>query len=106
MSYVRFDPPHLLDEYQGKAGHEIGGIALSPMALEALAESKMSGSRPLVVRGIWEYPDGRWYLDTAVPTAYIETTTSYRYDEQERRLRLVCPECGIKDGKHRRGCEA
>lgn len=106
MSYTRFQPPHLLREYLGKPGHEIEGLALTPMALDALAEETMTGVRSLVVIGRYEYDDGRFHLDFGVPTAYIASVTDYRWDEEARRLRLECPECGMKDGKHKRGCAA
>lgn len=106
MTYARFTPPHLLREYLGKPGHEIGGNALSPLAFAALADSKVLGHETLVVQGRWDYDDGRFYLDFAVPTGHIEAMTDYRYDHEARRLRLVCPECEMKDGKHRRGCQA
>lgn len=106
MSYTRFDPPHLLSEYVGHTGYEVEGLALSPSALEAVADEKMTGARPLVVIGKYHYPDGSWYLDLAVPTGYIETTTDFRWDENRRRLRLVCPDCEMKDGKHSKACAA
>lgn len=105
-TYVRFSPPHLLREYLGKPGHEIEKLALSPMALAALAESTMTRTNTLVVQGRWDYPDGRFHLDFAVPTGYVESVTNYRYDAEAKRLRLICPECEMKDGKHRRGCTA
>lgn len=103
-SYVPFNPPHLLREYLGKPGHEIEGVALSPDALQALADSRVLGHETLVAVGRWNYPDGRWYLALAVPTAHIESVTDYRWDGH--RLRLICPECEARDGKHRRGCAA
>lgn len=105
-TYVVFSPPHLLKEYLGKPGYEMGGLALSPLALDALGESKVLGREVLVVHGRWNYPDGRFYLDVAVPTSHIEATTDHRWDPNARRLRIECPECGQKDGRHKRGCQA
>jgi hypothetical protein len=105
-TYVRFAPPHLLREYLGKPGFEMEGLALSPMALEALAESTINKTQTLVVQGRWDYDDGRFYLDLAVPTQEVERLTNYRYDADARRLRLNCPDCGMKDGRHKRGCES
>lgn len=105
--YVRFDPPRSLAAYRDSPGSEMGGLALSPMALDALAESVTSRKPPeLAVIGEWRYEDGRRFLDYAVPTDYLEATTDYRYDRDARRMRLVCPACGMKDGKHTRGCDA
>lgn len=106
MTYVRFDPPHLLKEYRAKQGCETNGTMLPDYALDELARSVVLGQETLVVRGRWTYPDGRSYLEFAVPTGYIEAVTNYRYDAGARRLRLECPDCGMKDGKHRRGCQA
>lgn len=105
--YVRYDPPRPLAAYRDSPGPEMGGLALSPMALDALAESVTSGKPPeFVVIGEWRQDDSRRYLDFAVSTAYLEATTDYRYDRDARRMRLVCPACGLKDGKHTRGCDA
>ena len=104
MTYVAFAPPHLLSEYLGRPGHEIGGQALSPYALEALAQSKTTRIPcELAVIGRHDYEDGRFYLDFAVTRAYVESVSEFRWDDG--RLRLVCPSCGWKDGKHTRGCD-
>jgi hypothetical protein len=102
--YVAFSPPHLLKEYLGKPGHEIEGLALPPAGLQALADSRVLGHETLVVQGRWDHDDGRFYLDLAVPTGHIEAVTNYRHDGG--RLRLICQDCGMKDGKHKRGCAA
>jgi hypothetical protein len=104
-TYTPFSPPHLLKEYLGKPGHEISGLALSMGAMDALAESRVRGYDTLVVQGRWDIDD-RFYLDFAVPTRHIEETTNHRWDQSARRLRLICPECDGKDGKHLRGCAA
>jgi len=106
MSYVRFNPPHLLKEYLGKPGYEANGMALSWLALDELGRSKVLGHETLVVVGRTDLEDGRSFLDLAAPTGHVEAVTDYRYDEDARRLRLECPECGQKDGKHKRGCTA
>lgn len=105
-TYTAFNPPHLLREYLGKPGHEVDGTALSRHALDALGEGKVLGHEVMVVRGRWNYPDGRFYLDFAMTTAHVEATTDHRWDPNARRLRIECPECGQKDGKHKRGCAA
>lgn len=105
MTHVRFDPPHLLREYAGKRGHEIGGLALSPPALDALADDTVTGSNSLVVIGRWDRDDGAFFLDFGVPTGHIEATTDYRWDRDAKRLRLICPVCDLKDGKHMKSCD-
>lgn len=103
--YIRFNPPHLLSEYRGKDGHEVGGLALSPMALDALAHSVGSKQAPeLVVIGRYDYPDGRYYLDFGVPTAHIEAVSDWRWDPDAKKLRILCPECDQWDGKHKKSC--
>ena len=79
---------------------------LSFAAYDALALS-MSTGKPceLVIIGEWIRDDGRRWFDYGVTTAYIDATTDYRYDRDARRLRLVCPECAQKDGKHTRTCD-
>jgi hypothetical protein len=106
ITYTRFDPPHLLREYKGKTGYEVGGLALSPMALAALAEGIQTGVDPLVVIGRWDRDDGAFFLDVAAPTGYVASVSAYRYDDDAKRLRLNCPDCGMKDGRHTRGCSA
>lgn len=107
--HVTFNPPHLLREYAGKPGFEVEGLALTPAALHALAAETVTGVRELVVIGRWDYPatedyPARFHLEFGVPTAYIEDNSDYRLEG--RRLRLVCPDCGIKDGKHSKLCAA
>lgn len=105
LSYERFAPPRKLEQYVGQAGLEMGGLALSPAAFAALAESKTTGIPcELAVIGRW-FDDKRTFLDFGVTTTYIEATTDYRYDRDAHRLRLLCPLCGLKDGRHAKGCD-
>jgi hypothetical protein len=107
LAYERFAPSRPLSQYVGQAGLEQHGLALSPSALSALAESKSSDLPcELVVIGAWVRGDGMRYLDFGVPTDYIEATTDYRYDHDAKRLRLICPLCDLKDGRHTKGCDA
>ena len=106
LTYERFDPPRPLSQYVGSAGNELGGLALSPMAFEALAAAKTSDLPcELVVIGAWIDPTGRRYLDYGATTAFIEATTDWRYDRGRERLRLVCQVCQMKDGKHTKSCD-
>jgi hypothetical protein len=76
LAYERFNPPRPLAQYVGQAGHELGGLALSPMALAALAESKTSRVPcELAVIGAWMSEDGRRYLDFGATNAYLESVT-------------------------------
>jgi hypothetical protein len=110
--FVPYPTHRRLSEYTGQPGPEIGGLLLTPWAYEALADSKTSGLPcELVVIGEdrRRNPDGsagERFLVYAVPTEYIEATTSYRLDRETHLLRLVCQECGLRDGKHRRMCDA
>ena len=98
-----FTPHRPLAQYRGQPGHEVGGLALSAMALDALAEAVMTGKPcELVVTG--EYViDERRYLTFGATPAHIEATTDFR--SLGGRLRLVCPSCEEKDGKHLRSCD-
>ncbi len=104
MEYVRFSPPHLLGEYAGMPGYEIGGTALGMRGLDALVVEKATKQRELVVIGQYRYDDGRFFLDFGVPTAWIEEHSSYVLDDGTRRLRLFCRECEGWDGHHGRAC--
>jgi hypothetical protein len=105
-TYTRFRPPHLVAEYIGQPGNELGGNLLTQAAIDAHALSKSTrGPCEIVVIGRWDYEDGRVRLDYGVPTGYIETVSDWRYDEDAKRLRIVCPECGTKDGKHMKSCD-
>ena len=105
-TYQRFRPARPLEFYLGKSGNEVEGLALPPMALEAIAASRTSRIPcELEVIGEWRHDDGRVHLDLGVTTAYIEAVTDFKLDEDAGRLRLVCPDCGLKDGKHTKGCD-
>ena len=86
-------------------GHELGGLALTPHALQALAEARATGKPcEYVVIGEERHPDGRWYLILGANRAYIEAVTDY--SDQGGHLVLTCPDCGKRGGKHVKGCEA
>lgn len=55
LTYNVFRPMHRAEQYLGQSGHEIGGLALNPMALQMIAEAKTAGRRP---SGVWV--DGEW----------------------------------------------
>lgn len=69
--YHRFNPPHLLTEYQAKPGPH-NGHALPAAGYAAIATQKTKGgSWPLVVIGEWVREDGVRFLDLGVPWAWI-----------------------------------
>lgn len=101
--YHPFAPHRPLAQYRGQPGNEVNGQALSLMAYDALADSMASG-KPCELVVIGEYViDGLRYLAYGATPAYIEATTEYR--SVSGRLRLVCPECEEKDGRHLRSCD-
>lgn len=111
---VRFDRPRPLTDYLDDAGaaipgHELGGLALPPHALAALADSKVTRQPcELVVTGEEWGSDGRHFLLFGVSRDYIEATTDYRHvkvDDNDRgALRWVCPDCRERSGKHSKLC--
>ena len=104
--YVRFTPPRRLVEYQGQPGHEVGGLMLSPAAMDAIAKAKNTRSLPeYVVIGEHRYEDGRRYLELGATTGHIEAVTDYRWDSGTKSLRLLCPNCETWDGKHKKVCD-
>ena len=106
LTYERYIPHRPLTQYVGQAGLELGGLALSPDALQVMGDAKTSGIPcELTVIGAWVRDDGMRWLDFAATTDYIEAMTDLRYDREHKRLRLVCPDCGMKDGKHTKGCD-
>jgi len=102
--YHAFTPHRPLAQYRGHTGHESNGLLLTPAAFDALADATNAG-RPCEYEVVGEYvrDDGWVFLDLATTRAYIESATSYLH--LEGRLRLVCPECEGRDGKHGRTCE-
>lgn len=102
--YHPFTPHRPLRQYRGQAGHEVNGMLLSPMALDALSKSVTSDIPcELVVRGEHVREDGVRYLDFAVTKAFIEATTDFL--DENGTLRLVCPRCEQKDGRHLKSCD-
>lgn len=99
MSYTPFIPHRSVRDFR-QSGR------LPNHVLDSLA---MTITRHLpdeyAVIGETVYEDGRTFLEFAVTTAYIEATTIWRHDAEQHRLRLVCPACGLKDGRHTKGCE-
>lgn len=110
--FVRYPEPRRIAEYVGQPGPEIGGLLLSPVAYQVLAESKTSGRTcELVVIGEDRIRNrdgsaGDRYLVYGVPTEYIASVTDYRWDATARKLRLICPGCDLRDGRHTRTCPA
>lgn len=103
LQYVRFDPPHLLREYVGKAGPHLGN-ALPSAGYDALADAANTGNPPqYVVIGEWRDGDTSW-LDLGVTVAWLHAASSYRADENGR-LHWRCPTCGVGNGgKHAIDC--
>lgn len=105
-TYTRFVPPRRIAEYVGQKGSEANGQRLSYAAYDALAASKVSGREPeFVVIGEYRRSDGASFLDLGVTRDYIEATTDFRWDAGAKKLRYVCPECEMKDGKHATKCK-
>lgn len=105
---VRFATPKPLTDWMenGRSiqGNEIGGLALSPMALDAHAAS-LQTSMPceLVVIGEeWDH-QGRHFLILGANRAYIEADTDYRHIDGKG-LTYVCPGCGEQSGAHLKHC--
>jgi hypothetical protein len=104
--YHPFQEARPLVQFVGQAGADIGGLLLSPAGYQAIAESKTTGLPcELVAVGEDIGPDGERRLRYAATREYIEATTDWRWDAGTRRLRLLCPLCGLRDGKHRKSCE-
>lgn len=104
---VRFECPRPLSDWleNGRPvpGDEIGGLALSPMALACIAESRVSGLPcELAVTGEEWTADGRHFLVYGATRDHIEAVTDYRH--RDGALHYVCPECDGKRGHHERGC--
>lgn len=65
LQYNEFRPMRPAEQYVGQPGNEVFGLALDPMALQLIAEAKMSGRHP---SGVWvdgEYvrlEDGKRWL--------------------------------------------
>lgn len=88
------------------AGHEVGGLALPPYGLAALAIARATGQPcELVVIGEEWHDDGRHHLVLGASRAHIEAVTDYR-DDGAGHLHYVCSECGSRGGRHVRGCAA
>lgn len=105
INYYPFTPNRKLAEYVGQAGHEANGQRLTAAAYDSLAASKVSGlPADLVVIGEYRREDGAAFLAFGCPREHIEAVTDYRWDEDAHRLRLLCPICGAKDGRHEKSC--
>lgn len=103
MTYVRFEQPRRLVEYRGQSGSEVGGLRLSPMALDEIAAAATEHREPgLVVIGETVNPDSR-YLDYGVTRTFIESTTNFRQTRGSGFL-WTCPDCGLLSGKHSKVC--
>lgn len=103
-TYIGFAWPRRIAEYRGHPGAEVNGMALPPEAYDALATATMTGKPcELVVMGEQNREDGVTFLVFGVSTAFIEATTDWR--SEGKSLRLICPECTVKDGKHLKSCQ-
>lgn len=103
MSFHPFNPPRSVREYLGHAGEEIGGLALPPMVMDAHAASVSTGlPEEFCVVGYDQIGDGPRRYRFEATHAFIEATTDYRH--RNGKLRLVCPECGLFNGEHQKGC--
>lgn len=104
MTYNHFTPHRPLRQYRGQAGAEANGQMLPPYAMDALAES-MTSDLPceLVVLGEYVRDDGVRFLNFGVTRGYVEAMTDFL--DEGGRLRLVCPTCEMKDGKHLKSCD-
>lgn len=104
MVHTVFKPPRPLRQYRGQSGHELNGRMLSTAAEDALGVS-LTSDLPceLVVLGEFVHPDGRRFLQLGATTAFIEATTDHRLIDGK--LRLVCPMCELRDGRHLKSCD-
>lgn len=101
--YDRFYPARAIAQYLGQSGVEVGGLALSPAALDARSASIASGQPcELVVIGQQRREDGTRRLVFGAAKTHIEATSDYR--DEGRGLHYECPECGRRGGQHDRGC--
>lgn len=106
MNHVRFRPPRKVAEYVGQAGHESNGQRIPTYVYDALSASKTSRiPMEFVVIGEYRRDDGASFLDFGSTTEHIETVTDYRWDGEAKRLRVICPACGLKDGRHTKVCD-
>lgn len=101
--YRTFRPPRGLHEFVGIPAESPSGFLLSWTALDALSASRTSGlPASLVVTGERRYEDGRRHLTYAAPRDYIEAVSDFR--ELDGKLVYVCPDCGLRSGKHTKTC--
>lgn len=107
MRVITFDHPRPLTDWieDGTVapGHELGGLVLPPMALDALAQSKITRQPcEMAVVGEEWHDDGRHYLRFATTRDYIEAVTDYHHEDGG--LHYRCPDCTQMRGRHARGC--
>lgn len=109
--YRPFRPARSVREYGYDADGPIvqdgtpSGFILPWEAIDDQAEAVVMHRPPaFVVTGEHVRDDGVRFAEIGVTTGHIESTTNYRWDEGAKKLRLVCPLCGFKDGKHEKGC--
>jgi hypothetical protein len=113
MSHRTFRPPRAVREYGYVDGDLVvdeespSGFLLPWEAIDDQAIATATRRAPAyVVVGEFVRDDGTRYPELGVTTQHIEANTSYRWDGNTKSLRLICPACGLKDGKHLKGCEA
>ena len=112
MNYRAFHPARPVREYGFVDGQPVldettaSGYLLPWEALDDQAQAVATRRAPAyVVVGEFIRPNGTRYPELGVTTQHIEANTSYRWDPNTKTLRLVCQVCGLKDGKHERGCD-
>lgn len=110
--YRAFRPPQSVRDY----GYVDGDLVVEPrspsgyllpwIAVDDQTDAVRERRAPAyVVIGEFIRDDGMRAPDLAVTTGHIEATTDYRWDPASRSLRLICPACGVKDGKHAKLCD-
>ena len=103
MSFHPFVPPRSVREYLGQPGPEIGDLALPPIVLDAHAAALSSGGpEEFCVVGFDQAGGGPRRLRFEVTRAFVEATTDFRH--RNGKLRFLCPECGLLNGEHSKGC--
>jgi hypothetical protein len=113
VSHRTFIPPRTVREYGYMDGELVedlaspSGFLLPWEAIDDQAQAIATRRAPsFVVVGEFVRDDGTRFPELGVTTAHIEETTNYRWDRNTKTLRLLCPGCGLKDGKHLKGCES
>jgi hypothetical protein len=101
--FTRFAPRNV-SQYLGMAGHEVGGLMLSPDVLDAHATA-LANNKPdeFMVIGETEREDGKRFLQFGISRTWIESVSDFKENERGE-LVYFCPECSGQSGKHSRNC--